>query len=145
MYNTKSYVSEVSDIINYLSDVRKQRNISIRALAADLGVYPNAVQQWLNPNHNISVDCLVKLGNALGITFSTSNTRKYACSADELIDLLTKAKTYCELSTRELAELTKLPQPSICGILSHKIKPRLNSYLLLADALGIELELYEVD
>lgn len=142
-YNKKSYADGVADTINYLSDVRKQHGISLRALASSIGVYGNSVQQWLNPNTNISMDSLVRLGNALGVTFSTSNTRSYDCSAEQLVELLQKAKVYQELTTRDLAEMTGITQPSIAGILGHRIMPRLNAYLLLADALGVDLEMYE--
>lgn len=128
-YNKKSYVDSVADIINYLSDIRKQQGISIRGLASSVGAYPNTVEQWLNPNSSISMNSLVKLGNALGVTFSTSNTRSYDCSAEQLIELLQKAKVYQELSTRDLAEMTGIIQPSVAGILGHRIMPRLNAYL----------------
>ena len=141
-YNKKSYVDDVADIINYLSKIRKQQNISIRGLASSMGVYPNTIEQWLNPNTNISLNNLVKLGNALGVTFSTSNTRSYDCSTEQLIDLLQKEKIYQELTTRDLAEMTGITQPGVVGILDHRIMPRLNAYLLLADALGVELEMY---
>lgn len=141
-YNKKSYVDDVADIINYLSKIRKQQNISIRGLASSMGVYPNTIEQWLNPNTNISLNNLVKLGNALGVTFSTSNTGSYDCSTEQLIDLLQKEKIYQELTTRDLAEMTGITQPGIVGILSHRITPRLNAYLLLAGALGIDLEMY---
>jgi transcriptional regulator with XRE-family HTH domain len=144
-YNKKSYADGVADVINYLSDIRKQRGISLRALASSIGVYENSVQQWLNPNTNISMDSLVRLGNALGVTFSTSNTRSYDCSAEQLVELLQKAKVYQELTTRDLAEMTGITQPGVAGILGHRIMPRLNAYLLLASAMGIELELYGED
>lgn len=141
-YNKKSYVDSVADTINYLSDVRKQQGISIRGLASSMRVHPNSIVQWLNPNNNISVDNLVRLGNALGVTFSTSNTRSYDCSAEQLVESLQKAKVYQELTTRDLAEMTGIVQPSVAGILGHRIIPRLNAYLLLADALGVDLEMY---
>jgi len=141
-YNKKSYVDSVADIINYLSDVREQQGISIRGLATSMGVLPNSIVQWLNPNNNISIDNLVRLGNALGVTFSTSNTRSYDCSAEQLVELLQKAKVYQELTTRDLADMTGIVQPSVAGILGHRIIPRLNAYLLLADALGVDLEMY---
>ena len=111
-------------------------------MADSLGVYPNAIHRYLNPASNPQLDNIVRLGNALGITFSTSNTRKYDNSAEQLIDLLSKAKDYQGLSTRELAEMTGITQPSICNILNHSVMPRLNAFLLLAMALGIDLEMY---
>ena len=141
-YYRKPYGTEVAEIINYLSEIRKSSGISIRTLAADMGVYPNAVQNWLNPNKNSSLDNIVSLGNHLGVTFSMSNTRKYDCSADELINCLLKAKEYQELNTREIAEMTGITQPSVAGILGHRIMPRLNAFLLIATALELELELY---
>lgn len=129
-------------ILQAINDERIAKGISIRQLAHNLGVYPNSVQQWLNPNTNIQMDNLVMLGNALGITFSLSNTRRQDNTAYQLIDLLRKAKSYQELTTRDLAELTGITQPSIVGIFSHKIMPRLNAFLLLAQALGLEFELW---
>lgn len=129
-------------ILQTINDERIAKGISIRQLARNLGVYPNSVQQWLNPNTNIQMDNLVMLGNALGITFSLSNTQRQDNTAYQLIDLLRKAKLYQELTTRDLAELTGITQPSIVGIFSHKIMPRLNAFLLLAQALGLEFELW---
>ena len=130
------------EVIEFLRDVKQNEGVSIRSLARTLDVYPNSIEQWLNPNGNPQLDSFVRLGNALGVSFSTNNTRKYVNSAEQLIDLLNKAKIYNEFSTRDLSEMTGVVQPSISGILSHKIMPRLNVFFLIADALGVELELY---
>ena len=137
----KPYGDGVADIKNYFSEVRKARELTIRGLAAELGVYPNSIQQWLDPNSNSSLDNIVDLGNALGITFSMSNTRNRNCSAKQLVACLVKAKVYEELNTRELAEMTGIVQPSIVGILNGSICPRLNAFLIIADALGVDFEL----
>ncbi len=139
---TNPYIDNTKEVIQFLADSRSQQGISIHSLADSLGVYPNAIRQYLNPASNPQLDNIVRLGNALGITFSTSNTRKYDNSAEQLIDLLSKAKDYQGLSTRELAEMTGITQPSICNILNHSVMPRLNAFLLLARALGIDLEMY---
>lgn len=139
---TNPYIDNTKEVIQFLADSRSQQGISIRSLADSLGVYPNAIRQYLNPASNPQLDNIVRLGNALGITFSTSNTRKYDNSAEQLIDLLSKAKDYQGLSTRELSKMTGITQPSICNILNHSVMPRLNAFLLLAGALGIDLEMY---
>lgn len=141
-YYTKPYSDNVKQIIQCLKDERIAQGISIRDLAANLGVYPNSIQQILDINANPQLDSIVKVGNALGTTFSVSNTRSYDVGANGIIDLLAKASTYQEISTRELAEMTGLTQPEIYKILSHKTKPRLNAVLLIAKALGVGLELY---
>ena len=141
-YNKIPYSDSVADIITTLADIRKQQGISIRSLASDIGVYPNSVEQWLNPNTDISIDNLVCLGNALGVTFSTSNTRSCDCSAERLVYLLLKEKARQSLSTRDLSLMTGITQPHISNILSHKTMPRLNAYISIANALGIELELH---
>lgn len=141
-YNLKPYDDGVADVINYFSEVRKSKGLTIRGIASELGVYPNAVQQWLDPSKNPSLDSIVTFGNALGITFSMSNTRNYDCSAEQLVKCLSKARTYEELTTRELAEMTGIVLPSIIGILNGSICPRLNAFLIIADALGVELEMY---
>ena len=99
----KTYIKPIDDrtkeIIVALADRKKSMGISIRALATSMGVYPNQIEQWLNPQANPQMDNLVRIGNALGMHFSMSNTKKYADSAESLVDLLNKAKTYYELST----------------------------------------------
>lgn len=141
-YYTKPYSDNVKQIIQCLKDERTAQGISIRDLAASLGVYPNSIQQILDTNANPQLDSIVKVGNALGTTFSVSNTRSYDMGADGIIDLLAKARTYKEISTRELAKMTGLTPPEICKILSHKTTPRLNAVLLISKALGVGLELY---
>ena len=145
MSNLKPYGDNTREVIQFLNDVRKQHGISIRELARNLGVYQNTIQNYLDVNKNPQLDNIVKLGNALGITFSMSNTRKYDNSAEQLVGLLDKAKYYQELSTRDLAEMTGIAQPHISNILSQKRMPRLNTFLILADALGIDLEMYADD
>ena len=137
-----SYIDNTREVIQFLADFRSRQGISIRALADSLGVYPNAIRQYLNPASNPQLDSIVRLGNALGITFSTNNTRKYDNSADQLIDLLADARAYQQITTRELSEMTGITQPSICNILNHSVMPRLNAFLLLAGALGVDLEMY---
>ena len=144
-YIVKPIDGRTKEILAFLSDRRKSLGISVRALAATMGVYPNQIQQWLNLPGNPQMDNLVRLGNALGIRFSMSNTKKYADSAEELVGLLDKAKTYYELSTRDIAEMTGIVQPSVANIIGHRVMPRLNTFILLADALGVELELYTED
>jgi transcriptional regulator with XRE-family HTH domain len=138
----KPYSDEVKQIVQCLADERVRQGIPLRTLAAELGVYPNWVQQVLDAQRNPQLDSVVKVGNALGITFSMDNTRRYDYDASGLIDLLAKARTYQEISTRELAEMTGLALPSVTGTLSHRTMPRLNGFLLIADALGVKLELY---
>lgn len=144
-YIVKPIDDRTKEILAFLSDRRKSLGISVRALAAAMGVYPNQIQQWLNLQGNPQMDNLVRLGTALGIHFSMSNTKKYADSAEELVGLLDKAKTYYELSTRDIAEMTGIVQPSVANIIGHRVMPRLNTFILLADALGVELELYTED
>ena len=145
----KTYIKPIDDrtkeIINLLADRRKSLGLSVRALAASMGVYPNQIEQWLNPQANPRMDNLVRVGNTLGIHFSMSNTRKYADSSEALVDLLGKAKAYNEVSTRDIAEMTGISQPGVVNILRHRVMPRLNTFILLSDALGVELELYTED
>ena len=130
------------EVIEFLNEVRESQGISYKELARMFNVYPTAVHNWFDTNKNPQLDSIVNLGNALGVAFSMSNTRKYVDSAEQLVNLLNKAKDYNEFSTRDLAEMTGITQPSISGILSHRIMPRLNAFLLIAEALGIYLELY---
>ena len=141
-YVKKPIGDKIREIIEFLEEVRESQGISYRELARMFDVYPTAVHNWLDPKKNPQLDSIINLGIALGVTFSTSNTRKYVNSAEQLIDLLNKAKEYYEFSTRDLAELTGITQPSISGILSHRVMPRLNAFFLIADNLGVDLELY---
>ena len=140
-YYRKPYGDDVTEIINYISNIRKDSGISIRKIATDIGVYPNTIQNWLNPSKNPSLDNVVYIGRYLGITFSMSNTRNPDCTDFQLIDCLAKAKDYQEITVRELAEMSGLTSSGVVNIFNHKVMPRLNTFLLLADALGVELEM----
>jgi len=140
----KPYSKDNADIIQFLIDERIAQGISIRALASKCHVYPNQINQALAVDHSPKIDTLVKLGNSLGVTFSTSNSKFYSHNADELIEVLAQARKDQGITTRELSAMTGIVLPSICGILSHKVMPILDTYLKIASALGIELQLYSV-
>lgn len=133
------YSDHTRQIISELASARIRQGISLRDLAYELNVYPNAIQQILNPDKNPSIENIVKVGNALGLRFTMSNTRNLDCTAKELVDLLAKERIYQEITTRELATLTGIVQPTICHTLSYQVVPRLDAFLKIADALNIEL------
>ena len=130
------------EVIQYLIDERRMQNVSIRDLAETCHMWSNQLVQILTVTNNPQLDSIVLVGNALGVYFSTDTCSNYNKTAEELIDLLAEARIFREITTRELATLSGATQSSVCGILSHKIMPRLSTYLNLAHALGVELQMY---
>jgi len=130
------------EVIQYLIDERRLQNISIRDLAENCHMWANQLVQILTVTNNPQLDSIVLVGNALGIGFSTDTCSNYTKTAEELIDLLAEARIFKGITTRELSAMSGVTQASISGILSHKIMPRLSTYLNLANALGVEFQMY---
>ena len=130
------------EIIQYLIDERKLQNVTICDLAESCHMWPNQVVQVLTPSKNPQLDSIVKIGNALGIGFSTDTCSNYNKTAEELIDLLAESRIFQGITTRELASRCGIPQASISNILSGKVMPRIATYLNMANALGVEFQMY---
>lgn len=130
------------EVIQYLIDERRVQNTSIRDLAESCHMWSNQLVQILTVTNNPQLDSIVLVGNALGVYFSTDTCSNYDKTAEELVDLLAEARIFKGITTRELSALSGVTQSSVCGILSHKIMPRLSTYLSLANALGVELQMY---
>ena len=141
----RPYCKDNYRIISALKSRRIELGISLREIASACGLYPNSIEQFLNPNNSPKMDNLVMVGETLGVGFSTNTSTGHKLSAYALVEHLAMVRKDQEISTRELATMTGITQPSISNILSHKIMPTLNTYLLIGEALDVDLEMYFED
>ena len=138
----KMYLDDTREIIQFLRDERAAQGISLRALATKCGMWLNQINHILDPTNSPSLDSIITVGNALGVTFTTDTSSFYDNTAEELINILADSRIQQGITTRQLAEMSGATQCSVSSILSHKVMPRLDTYIRLSQALGVELWLY---
>lgn len=74
-----------------------------------------------------------------GITSLSDSEKEYLSFMAELIGEIVKRRSELNLSQRDLAELTGLPQPSIARFETLDVVPRIDTIFKIIKPLGLEL------
>lgn len=145
----KSLRNKDQDLIDYVGNAVKTRRLELGLSKTELGQRADLLPQYISTTENcrrlVGLKNLLKLAAALeeDVSFFIPDQSGPAgepnFNVDEIGLVLRSLRLKKKMSLTQLTLRTGTTQPHILGIENRRVRPRLNTILLMCDGLGVSL------